>query len=105
MKLDLTLSGKELEKVIKSVAATPDGLKFIGHLISSDISKADVFQGNSRDVYNKGCSEHSLQLSEDLQIYAFEKFLELLKMDKSKREEELAEFKKKQKEEKENEDG
>lgn len=104
MSFELLLSPEKYKEALINVTSTPDGLKLIGHLIAEDIDCASGFQGNSRDVYNKGKSEHSLKLLEDIRIFAFDKFLELMQVDNSIRVSSEEKAKKKEKERKEEED-
>lgn len=97
MKIDLLLEEKEFAQVFNSVVLSENGLKLIGHLISRSLSSNDSFLGNSRDAYNKGRSEIGFELVEALQVYSFDRLLELFRMDNHERLKELEKINKKRK--------
>lgn len=100
MRFDLLLSEKEFEQVFHNVVLTEDGLKLIGHLITRSLASNAGFLGNSRDAYNKGRSEIGFELLEAMQLYSFDRLLELFKMDNAERIAEMEKVKKKRKEQK-----
>lgn len=80
------MSEEDFKRAIKNVASTPEGLRFIGHIIARSVGFAEAFNGNSKDAYNKGRSESGFELLEALRIYDFDSYIALLKAEKTERE-------------------
>lgn len=85
MNIELRLDEESFKKALLSVASTEEGLKFIGHLIARNVGFGGSFQGNSRDVYNKGRVDSGYELLDALKEYGFDKFLELMKLEKAEK--------------------
>ena len=81
--MDLLLTDEELELVINNVANDApkkgDGLKLLGHILSMSRVFSTGFNGNSRDIYNKGRADFGLEIREIIMQHAFDKYVELLK--------------------------
>ena len=77
--MNLLLNDEQLETVVNNVAKTKDGLKLLGHILASTRVFAAGFNGNSRDIYNKGRADFGLEIRSLLMQYAFDEYVELMK--------------------------
>lgn len=77
--MNLLLTDEQLELVVSNIARTEDGKKLFGHLLESSRVFAKGFNGNSRDIYNKGRSDFGLEIRELLMQYALDEYFEILR--------------------------
>ena len=73
------LSDEKLELVIQNIAVTKDGKKFFEHILASSGMFNIGFNGNSRDIYNKGRSDFGLEIRDLLMQYAMNDYIEIIK--------------------------
>lgn len=87
--MDLSLTDEQLEIVVNNVANTKDGLLLIGHLIAeANIYRRGVLENSDRENFLRGVSAHGIYIKELLEVFAPDKYLELLKIGVEKTKEE-----------------
>lgn len=82
---NLILDEADLETVVNNVTSNPDGFKLLGHLLGKAMLSDTGFNGNSRDIYNKGRRDFVItEIQLPVIQYALEKYIELLREEKKK---------------------